>query len=72
VDVKDLALSVLAAIFLDVVIMSNLRSVAVRSHGVSIPACDLRDLCVEECAYVALLVHNLQDLAINSDDTTNG
>lgn len=72
VDVKNLALSVLAAIFLDVVIVSNLRSIAVRSHGVSIPACDLRDLCVEECAYIALLVHNLQHLSIDSDNTTNG
>ena len=72
VDVKDLALSVLATVFLDVVVVSNLRAIAVRSHRVSIPACHLRDLRVEKCAYIALLVYDLQDLTIDSDNTTNG
>jgi hypothetical protein len=72
VDVKDLALSVLAAVLLDVVVVSDLRAIAVRGHGVSVPACYLRDLCVEKCAYIALLVHDLQDLTIDTDNTTNG
>lgn len=72
VDVEDLALSVLTAVLLDIVVVANFRPIAVCSHGVPISACHLRDLCVEKRAHITLLVHNLQDLTIDSDNATNG
>lgn len=71
VDVKDFALSVLAAILLDIIIVSNFGSVTIRSYSVPVSTCDLRNLSVQECAYVAPLVQDLQDLTVNPNHATD-
>jgi hypothetical protein len=70
-DIDDLALTAFATVLLDVVFVPDLRSVAIGSNSVLIPAHDLRHLGVQECSHIALLVNNLQDFAINTDNATN-
>jgi hypothetical protein len=71
VDVEDFALSTFTAVFLDIVVVSDLGTVAVCCYSVLVPVDHLRYLGVEECANVALLIDYTQDFAIDSNDTTN-
>jgi hypothetical protein len=70
-DVEDLALSALATVLFHVVFVPDLRAIAIGCHCVLIPANDLRDLGVKECSNVALLIDDLQDFAVNTNDATN-
>jgi hypothetical protein len=72
VDVEDFALSTFTAVFLDIVVVSDLGTVAVCCYSVLVPVDHLRYLGVEECANVALLIDYTQDFAIDSNDTTDG
>jgi hypothetical protein len=71
VDVDDLALTALAAKLLDIVLMSDLRTVAIRSNSVFVSADNLRYLGVQQSAYISLLINNLQDFPIHTNNATN-
>jgi hypothetical protein len=49
-------LTAFASVLFDIVLVSNFGTVAVRCYGMLVPADDLRDLCVEECADITLLI----------------
>jgi hypothetical protein len=49
-------LTAFASVLFDVVFMSNLGTVAIRCYGMLVPADNLRDLCMEKCADIALLI----------------
>jgi hypothetical protein len=71
VDVEDFALSAFTTVFLDIVVVSDLGAVSVCCYSVLVPANNLRYLGMEECENFALLIDYTQDLAINSNDTTD-
>lgn len=72
VNVKDLALSVLTAILLDVVFMPYFRSIAVCGYSIPISTGNLGNLGMEECAHITLLINDSQNFAIDSDYAANG
>jgi hypothetical protein len=56
VNVENLALTAFASVFLDIVLVSDLGTVAVGCYSMLVPADNLRNLCVEERANIALLI----------------
>jgi hypothetical protein len=71
VDVDDFALSAFTAVLFNIVLMSDLGTVTVCCYGVFVSADNLRDLGVEQCSNVSLLINDLQDLAIDTNNAAN-
>jgi hypothetical protein len=71
VDIEDFALSAFTTVFLDIVVVSDLGTVAVCCYSVLVPTDNLRYLGMEECENLALLVDYTQDFAVDSNDTTD-
>lgn len=57
--------------FLNIIVVSDLGSVTVSGYCVLVPADNLRDLRVEECADIALLIDNSEDFAVDTNDAAD-
>jgi hypothetical protein len=72
VNVEDLAGSVISAVFFDIVIMSDFRAITISGYSVAVSASNLRYLGMKEGAYIAVLVDDSQDFAVDPDYTSDG